>query len=145
MPLLHPLMKHSPLHIPPILEQYTHHDQGPMDISITYSRHLAPVPRETHVHTRGHTFPLTVCRPSSDRRQPSSGQVWATQRGRVSTPTRRHTSGPVVAQCSHKIYTARPGIAPPGVVAVTLHQLKPITASTVVRGRRITALPQVSH
>jgi len=35
----------------------------------------------------------------------------------------------------------RPSIAPPGLVAAAIHRVKPITATTVVRGRKISALP----
>lgn len=159
------MMKYSPLHAhpqgtdaPTELERYTHHDQGPMGISITYSRHMeaAPIPNETRFHTRGHTYPLSINPVSKlllkheSKGQPLSSRTQDTAVVKMNnshltqtvTQYSWHSSRPVTTQYKHyPPGTVRPSIAPPGLMAVALHRVKPITATTVVRGRKISALP----
>jgi len=159
------MMKYSPLHAhpqgtdaPTELERYTHHDQGPMGISITYSRHMeaAPISNETRFHTRGHTYPQSINPVSKlllkheSKGQPLSSQIQDTAVVKMNNSHLRqtvtqyswHSSRPVTTQYKHyPPGTVRPSIAPPGLMAVSLHRVKPITATTMVRGRKISALP----
>lgn len=159
---LNPSLRYSRL--PPALpdtERFTHTDQGPMAISITYSRHLdREAPTHSHVlatswnpnavvarqWTNVNSFGLATVPPSRAKRFapriPSSHMTQVPHLTDDGTAVHRSNQRPTSTQSTISAVqgAVRPSIAPSGIRAVAMHRLKPLTAATVVRGKRIHAL-----
>ena len=139
---LHPQMKYSALYghlhsnhqtarpLAYSTQQYTHSEEGPMNISITYSRHLSSQP----------THKVTLSNNMTSYQKPyesHTNSTLTTKEAASQAEARLPSSRPVTSQRLYLSSSVRPSIAPQAVRAAVIHRAKPITASTVVRGRRI--------
>ena len=134
---LHPQMKYSALYghlqtarpLAYSTQQYTH-SEGPMNISITYSRHLSSQPTHKVTHSNNLT---SYQKPYGSH----TNSTLTTKEAASQAEARLPSSRPVTSQRLYLSSSVRPSIAPQAVRAAVIHRAKPITASTVVRGRRI--------
>lgn len=119
---------HPPAHA---THQYTHCEEGPMNISITYSRHLSSPPTHKVAHSSN------IMTSHQNPWESHTTTTLTTNSPASQTGARLPSSRPVTSQRLYLSSTLRPSIAPHAVRAAGIHRAKPITASTVVQGRRI--------
>ena len=139
------------------LDYYSTHtnNHGPMNISITYSRHSTPktqsiMTTSMNQYWNGHsTYPpaanafnrLPISTRNQKRHQP--GRVQKDENdtkestANLSPRTQEKTSHRSNYQKLHATGQVRPSIAPHSLQAETLHRLRPITSGTTLVGRRL--------